>query len=302
MTRNWSVFIIKSYSRDRLRAVLKSGSAVLVLALSCFPLPTWALPRHSPVPGGVAVIPLGIKTDQPSPKAMYDQTRVMVVADAGQWVAIVGIPLSAKPGEQRLELTEPVGKAQFFFKVTDKQYQVQHITIENKRMVDPNPEDVARISKEKPVIDAALAFWRDSGVVETAFVQPAEGGLSSNFGSRRVFNNQPRAPHSGIDIAASIGTPVKAPAAGTVLEVGNYFFNGNTVFIDHGQGLVSMFCHLDRIDAKAGQAVKAGDLVGAVGKTGRATGPHLHWTVSLNNARIDPQLFLVNMGAPQPGR
>ena len=302
MTVNRSVFIIKSYSLRRLSAVLRNGCAVLALVLSCVALPAWALPQHSPVPGGVAVIPLGIKTNQPLPKATYDGTRVMVVADSGQWVAIVGIPLSAKPGEQVVELTESAGKAQFSFKVTDKQYQVQRITIENKRMVEPNPEDVARISKEKPVIDAALAFWRDTDAVETGFVQPAEGGLSSNFGSRRVFNNQPRAPHSGIDIAASIGTPVKAPAAGTVLEVGNYFFNGNTVFVDHGQGLISMFCHLDRIDAKAGQAVKAGDLLGAVGKTGRATGPHLHWTVSLNNARIDPQLFLRNVGASQSGR
>ncbi len=262
----------------------------------------WALPVHAPVPGGIAIIPLGVKTELPAPTLHYLKSRVLVVADGGQWVAVVGIPLSAKPGPQTVEQLDSGHTLQLTFKVTDKEYPTQHITIENKRMVEPDPADTARIVAEKPVIDAALAFWRDTNAVDLSFALPASGGLSGNFGSRRVFNGQPRAPHSGIDIAAPVGTAVKAPAAGVVLGAGNYFFNGNTLFIDHGQGLISMFCHLDRIDAKVGQVVKVGDSVGAVGKTGRATGPHLHWTVSLNNARIDPQLLLVEPGDARPGR
>ena len=123
-------------------------------------------------------------------------------------------------------------------------------------------------------------------------ILPTTGPYSSAFGLKRFFNGQARNPHSGIDIAAPEGKDIVAPAGGTVVLTGDFFFNGNSVFIDHGQGLISMMCHMSRVDVKEGDVIKQGDLLGAVGKTGRATGPHLHWTVSLNNARVNPKLLL----------
>jgi murein DD-endopeptidase MepM/ murein hydrolase activator NlpD len=172
-----------------------------------------------------------------------------------------------------------------------KAYPEQRLTIKNQRQVEPNPDDLARIEREQAHTARIKAIFSDFAP-STAFILPARGRLSSRFGLRRFFNDQPRNPHAGLDVAAGQGSPVSAPAAGIVVDTGDYFFNGNTVFIDHGQGLITAYMHLSRIAVKAGQRVAAGQLIGAVGATGRATGPHLHWAVLLNNTPVDPELFL----------
>ena len=125
-----------------------------------------------------------------------------------------------------------------------------------------------------------------------SFIPPKAGKFINSFGRKRFFNNEERAPHSGLDIPAPIGQKVVAPADGIVVQTGDYFFNGKTVLIDHGQGLISMFCHLSKIEVSKGQHITQGELLGLVGNTGRVTGPHLHWVMSLNDARVDPQLLL----------
>ncbi len=216
----------------------------------------------------------------------------MVLPAGEAWSAVVGLPLTLKPGTHQLTVAANGNAVSRDFQVADKRYQAQHITIKNKRMVNPEKRDLQRIGREQKRIRKALATWNATSPDTLRFLLPVEGPLSSPFGLRRFFNEQPRKPHSGLDLAAAEGTPVKAPAGGRIVDTGDFFFNGNTVFIDHGQGLVTMYCHLSRIDVEPGQSVKPGEIIGAVGKTGRVTGAHLHWGVSLNDARVDPVLFL----------
>ncbi len=280
------------------RDVLRLGLAAAAVSLG---LPARAAAQqgfisrklNAPVPGGVAVLALG-DADR-APEVTYQGRRVLVVKEEGkQWIAIVGIPLSVKPGEQQAVVNDARGQRNLSFKVGAKEYVAQHITLKNPRQVDPNPDDMKRIEREMAEQSAANRAYR-AGVTPSNLLldRPVSGGrLSSPFGLRRFFNGQERNPHSGLDFAVPAGTPIKAPAAGVVVLVGDYFFNGKTVFLDHGQGFVSMFCHMSAIDVKVGDEVPRGGVVGKVGATGRATGPHLHWNVSLNDARVDPAIFI----------
>jgi murein DD-endopeptidase MepM/ murein hydrolase activator NlpD len=247
-------------------------------------------PRESRVPGGIAFIE--IPGGDLAPTALIDTRRAAVIRRDDRWIAIVGIPLSTKPGAHALKVATPTGTVDVPFQVTDKSYSTQHLTIKNERQVNPKPEDLKRIEAERERSDAALSRFTTSDAPVFALQSPVAGTQSDSYGSRRYFNGQPRSPHSGMDIAAAKGTPIHSPAAGTVVEAGNFFFNGNTLFIDHGFGLVTMYCHLEQIKVKVGDRLASGDLLGTVGMTGRVTGPHLHWGVALNRAMVDPALFL----------
>ena len=245
----------------------------------------------TPVPGGVAVITL--PADAVATTARYGEKKILVMKNKDRHIAVIGLPLATKPGRHFLTVTDRLGKTQNIgFQVEDKHYEEQHITIKDKRKVNPEKRDMERISRESKQIKSALRHWSPEEDVVIEFRKPVNGPTSSPYGLRRFFNEQPRKPHSGLDIAAPEGTPILAPAPGTVLDTGDFFFNGNTVLLDHGQGLVTLYCHMSKIGVKPGQTVNTGDNLGAVGMTGRVTGPHLHWGVSLNDARIDPLLFL----------
>ena len=251
------------------------------------------LPADTRVPGGVAVIRLGDDLLPPG-EMHYGLYRAPVVHDGRSWAAVIGIPLATSPGPQTAVLVTPDPDdvdLEIEFEVAPKSYAEQRLTVE-PRKVDPLPQDLARIEAETERSDRALSTYSEEFWPTWHWPTPVAGPRSSSFGLRRVFNGQPRNPHSGMDIAAPSGTPILAPARGRVLDVGDFFFNGNTVFVDHGRGVVTRYCHLSRIDVQPQQVVEAGTTLGLVGATGRVTGPHLHFGVAVNRAMVDPALFL----------
>lgn len=254
------------------------------------------LPAHDPRPGGLAIIDLG--TSEAAPAAEFSGRPVLRIRDGDQWHAVVGIPLSQATGSAAVSVIDANGEVtQRPFDVTPHSYREQRLQVQ-RSYVEPDEAQLQRITRERRRIDAALNHFRDSQVPGLALPAPVPGRQSPSFGFRRFFNEQPRSPHSGMDIAAPAGTPVINPLAGKVAETGHFFFNGNTVIVDHGQGFITLYCHLDSIDVQAGDAVASGDRLGLVGATGRVTGAHLHFSTYLNATAVDPAMFLTTDPPP----
>jgi len=246
-------------------------------------------PRSAVVPGGVALLEL--PPSDTAPVVRFGDRKVMVLRTAQGWRAVLGLALAQKTGTAMVEVEQGGRKSQREIVVQTKKYAAQYLKVAPKQ-VDLSPEDAARVEREQVKLRAALTMFSAGPPATLRLAAPIEGPRSSSFGLRRFFNKQPRNPHSGMDIAAATGTPIQAPLAGVVVDTGEYFFNGNNVIVDHGQGLLTMYCHLSAIDVAVGQKVAAGDLLGKVGATGRVTGPHLHFGVTLNGVSVDPALFL----------
>lgn len=251
-----------------------------------------ALPNSTNVPGGVAVLPLGsVAAVANKPQAWFEERPVLVTADQGQWYAVVGLPLSSAAAVHDLKVQVGHETQMLPFDVKPKAYPEQRITV-GKSKVELSAADLARAEREISTIRELERHWRDAQDTDLDLIMPAEGKLGGHFGVRRIFNGEPRSPHAGLDVMVPRGTPVKACAAGTVLAVGDYFFNGKTVFVDHGNGLITLYCHLKQIDVKPGQTVRKAQRIALSGQTGRATGPHLHWSVVLNGTMVNPELFV----------
>ncbi|WP_418236026.1 peptidoglycan DD-metalloendopeptidase family protein [Comamonas serinivorans] len=267
------------------------------LGLTSLAHPAWAqgsatvLPRASAVPGGVVLLELGPGAQAPQVHTR-DAVPVLVVGDPFGWTAVLGIALAAQPGSDSVIVRETQGSTRSIaFDIRDKHYAEQRLKVAPKT-VDLSPDDEARYNRERTHQQQVMATVSAPVPPSLRLGVPVPGRRSSSFGLRRVFNGQSRNPHSGMDIAAPTGTPIKAPLAGKVIDTGDYFFNGNTVWLDHGGGFLTMYCHLSAIDCRVGDTLAPGRAFAKVGATGRVTGPHLHWGVMLNRTMVDPALFI----------
>lgn len=243
------------------------------------------------VPGGIVRVALGQRSRPP--RAFLGDDRVLTMPDGAQWQAVAGIALSARPGTRRVLRVEDEPRREVGIVVVAKAYPEQRLSVAPGQ-VELSPDDLARHQKERAHLGTVLRTFSEQPPATLALRVPVAGPRSSSFGLRRVFNGRPRSPHNGMDFAAPTGTPVHAAADGRVIDAGDYFFAGQSVVLDHGQGLLTLYAHLSAIDAKPGDRIGAGDAVGRVGATGRVTGPHLHFSVYLNAAAIDPALLLAS--------
>jgi murein DD-endopeptidase MepM/ murein hydrolase activator NlpD len=251
-----------------------------------------AAPEHSPWPGGVGIVRI---PGDVRPSVTVDDRQALVLRANDEWIAVIGIPLEqAAPGTLTATVSVPDQKPRSVaIELRPNTYDEQRLNVDHK-YVDPGQEALERIFAEREIIDAALNGWRETSLTDIGLQAPVGGRRSSSFGLRRFFNDQPRSPHKGMDIAANTGTPIEAPMSGVVTATGDYYFNGNTVIIDHGQGFISLYCHLSEIDVNEGDSVSIGTTIGKVGATGRVTGAHLHFATYLNGTAVDPALLLAD--------
>ena len=258
-----------------------------------------AVAARSIQPGEVVVLTL-------TTIAPVDEVRVSAFGRAlaplrrspTEWRVVVGIDLDTKPGRYDVSIAAgPSGTDRVIHLLTvrPKTFPTRRLTVD-AAFVNPPPDVTARIQEEATRLNGVWASSSPTPLWSGSFVRPVPDAANSAFGTRSVFNGEPRSPHSGADFSSQPGTPVKSPNAGRVVLAADLYFTGNTVVIDHGAGLLSLFAHLRAITVRESDAVTAGTVIGEVGATGRVTGPHLHWTVRLNGARVDPMSLLAVLG------
>jgi murein DD-endopeptidase MepM/ murein hydrolase activator NlpD len=272
------------------RALPLAGASPLAFATPAGAGPRVLVPDAA-IPGGIVRVSLG--SFDAAPRAMAGGRRVLVLRDGGDFVAVLGIGLDQPPGSRVALTVKPDAGAvrSIEIPVLPKEYATQHLTVAPGK-VDLSDKDLARHQRERKHLDQVLKTFSAKPPPTLALRQPVPGRRSSSFGLRRVFNGQARSPHGGMDIAAPTGTPIAVAASGRVIDAGDYFFSGRTVIVDHGQGLLTLYAHLHRAHVAVGARLAEGATLGEVGATGRVTGPHLHFTVYLNNVAVDPALLL----------
>lgn len=258
----------------------KAAASLLICCLS-----TSLIAAYEGVNGGVIAVDLPVGTKY----VEFNNEKQLVVDET----AFVAVPLDHKPGKAhvRVHLGDNFVE-DISLQIETKEYPEQHITISDEKLVTPPEEVLERIARESARMKATYALRTPQESDLLPILTPVSGIVTGEFGFKRFFNGKPRNPHSGIDYAADQGTPIVAPAPGTVALTGDLYFNGKTVVINHGGGFVSVMCHMHEVFVQENQKIKRGDNIGTVGSTGRSTGPHLHWTISLQGTKVDPAVFI----------
>ena len=285
-----------------MRAILAAAIACGVVATTlpaAAPLVSVTVAARSIQPGEIVVLTLTTSTPVDEIRvSAFGRELVPLRQSPTEWRVVVGIDLDIKPG--RYDVSIAAGPAEtdrliHLLTVRPKTFRTRRLTVD-PAFVNPPPETTARIKDDAERLSRVWASSSPTPLWSGPFLRPVPQAANSAFGSRSVFNGEPRSPHGGADFPSPPGTPVKSPGGGRVALAGDLYFTGNTVVIDHGGGLFSLFAHLRAITVRESESVMAGVVVGEVGATGRVTGPHLHWTVRLNDARVDPISLLAVLG------
>jgi murein DD-endopeptidase MepM/ murein hydrolase activator NlpD len=274
-------------------------SALMSLSAAGAPLRVSA-PATPVQPGSVVL--LTIESDTPAPVvrvSAFDHELAPFAVDARTWQVLVGIDLEVKPGTYRVDIDTPGPGARTVYSllVRPRRFPTRTLKVDPD-LVNPPPHEMERIGREAAQLHRLWAAPATARLWEGPFVVPVPDAANSSFGTRSIYNGEPRSPHAGTDFLSPAGRPIKAPNAGRVVLAGPLYFTGGTVVIDHGLGVLSLFAHLSSVAVREGDVVKTGDVIGEVGATGRVTGPHLHWGVRVAGARVDPLLLLAALGHP----
>src|SRR5262245_17876080 len=277
--------------------------AFLALWLATQSRPALTITPSSRLAQPGSVIVLTIATAEPVGALTvraFDRELVPYAVDRRQWRVLVGLDLEPALGDHPVAIESPAGSAVHPLHVTARRFRERRLTVD-EAFVNPPPEVQARIEQEARRLQD---LWNNPSVEKLwsgPFARPVPDAANSAFGTRSILNGQPRSPHGGADFLSATGTPIKSPSAGRVVLAGDRYYTGNTVMIDHGLQLFSLFAHLSEIQVKVGDTVSTSDVIGKVGATGRVTGPHLHWSVRLNGTRVDPLSLLAVLGS-EPAR
>jgi murein DD-endopeptidase MepM/ murein hydrolase activator NlpD len=278
------------------------GSSSVEVTQAAAPLPLTVTARARSIrPGELVVLTVAARTTLSDVRARaFDRDWPAFTVDARTWRVLVGIDLDVRPRTYTVDITGRNDeaselKATHPLVVRPRQFRTRKLTVD-PAFVNPPPEAAERIAREAAELNDLWTHSDATRLWSDAFVRPVPDDANSAFGTRSILNGEPRSPHSGADFNSAAGTPIKAPSAGRVVLAGDRYFTGNTVMIDHGLTVFSLFAHLSEIDVKVGDTVAAGDVIGKVGATGRVTGPHLHWSVRINGARVDPLSVLAALG------
>ena len=248
------------------------------------------LPRMAAIPGGIIHINLQSNAKQP-PQLSWQGKRLLTYRRKNSWWALVGLPYTLAPGDQALSLETPI-KSSIPFRVHAHKYPYKRIRFKSNKLIRLNAVQGQKLTAERAQLQQALAQYTNLQPNISNFLLPVRGRISQKFGIRRRFNRVPQLAHDGIDIAAAAGTPVLASAGGMVVLTGDWLRRGKVVVIDHGMGLFTLYQHLSVINVQPGRHVSRGSQLGQVGRSGLTTGPHLHWSVFLNQTAVDPLLFV----------